>query len=395
MNARAGGQGRGEPWFRELLRAWRGAAERERRRARPRARAGGRGPDGAVPVLADGAVRRGAPAGREGPAEAGGGDDEGGGDAGIADPVGLHLPGPVHRPRSDRRQDDGHVRRGRVAGGDAAGPLPRPRPRLAVRRRPVRPGVGRVLQRRPAAQRGHDRQPGQGRLRPTPRRQGHRGRAAEGEHPRAAQRREPGRRPDARHVHPVPQPRLRHAAEVDAAGAALQPRPAQGDEALPVDDPHRLPAPDLPEVGRRGRVQERPQGVRGRGDADRHADDADRVLRGRLPARPQHGQGRLQLERELPRRRGHARPAVPLHRHERQPGRPEPAVRHLDRRLPPALQLRRGRPPGPGRARVGVQPGAAHRHEARDRHCTTCRRDRSGARRLRRPASTATSPTAT
>ena len=40
--------------------------------------------------------------------------------------------------------------------------------------------------------------------------------------------------------------------------------------------------------GRRRRLHERPQGVRGRRGADRRADDADRVLGRRVPARAQH-----------------------------------------------------------------------------------------------------------
>ena len=101
------------------------------------------------------------------------------------------------------------------------------------------------------------------------------------------------------------------------AVAAVHPRAAQGQQALPVDDPHRLPAPHRRQGDRGRRLHERPQGLRGRRVADRHADDADRVLDRRLPARPQHGAGRLQLEQELRRRRRHARPAVPVHRQER------------------------------------------------------------------------------
>ena len=43
---------------------------------------------------------------------------------------------------------------------------------------------------------------------------------AEGDHPRPAERREPRRRPDASRVHPLPQPRRRHAPELGAACAA-------------------------------------------------------------------------------------------------------------------------------------------------------------------------------
>ena len=57
------------------------------------------------------------------------------------------------------------------------------------------------------------------------------------------------------------------------------------DQALPVDAPHRLPAADLRAGRRERRLHQRPQGVRGRRHPDRRADDADRVLGRRLPAR--------------------------------------------------------------------------------------------------------------
>ena len=54
--------------------------------------------------------------------------------------------------------------------------------------------------------------------------------------------------------------------------------------------------------------------------ADRRADDADRVLRRRVPARPQHDPARLRLEQGVPRRPGHARLPVLLLGHERHLG---------------------------------------------------------------------------
>ena len=94
------------------------------------------------------------------------------------------------------------------------------------------------------------------------------GRGRRGDHPRPAQRREPRRRADALRVHQVPQPRRRHAARLGPAGAAVPAGAQDRHEALPVDDPHRLPAADLRAGGRHGRLPERPQGVRGRRAAD-------------------------------------------------------------------------------------------------------------------------------
>ena len=62
----------------------------------------------------------------------------------------------------------------------------------------------------------------------------------------------------------------------------------------------------LPRIvtGRRGRrLHERAQGLRGERAAERVADDAGRVLGRRLPAGPQHGARRLQMEQQLRRRR--------------------------------------------------------------------------------------------
>ena len=76
---------------------------------------------------------------------------------------------------------------------------------------------------------------------------------------------------------------------------------------------------DLHAGDRHERLHARPQGVRGRRLADEHADDADRVLGCRLPARAQHGAGRLQLEQGLPGR--HAGAAVRVLAPERRPAR--------------------------------------------------------------------------
>ena len=78
-------------------------------------------------------------------------------------------------------------------------------------------------------------------------------------------------------------------ARVGPAGTALRHGAGDRHEALPVDDPHRLPAADLRAGRRQRRLHQRPEGVRGRGDADRRPDDADRVLGRRVPARPLDG----------------------------------------------------------------------------------------------------------
>ena len=72
----------------------------------------------------------------------------------VAGPGGLHLPGPVRRPRPDLRQDGGHARRAGNAGAARAGQIAEPRPRLALRRRPSGPGVGEVLPGRRPSQDG-------------------------------------------------------------------------------------------------------------------------------------------------------------------------------------------------------------------------------------------------
>ena len=73
-----------------------------------------------------------------------------------------------------------------------------------------------------------------------------RGTTRQGRDPGPAERREPRRRADAPRVHPLPQPRRRHAPGRDAGGAEVLEGARARDQALPVDDPDRLPAPDLP-----------------------------------------------------------------------------------------------------------------------------------------------------
>ena len=99
-----------------------------------------------------------------------------GGGGALADPVRLHLPGAVHRPRPDLRPHDRRVRRRTCRPADLLqGRSPSARPRLALRRGPARPGVGRVLRGRRAHLKmgktdAAGRAAGDGRLRPAARR---------------------------------------------------------------------------------------------------------------------------------------------------------------------------------------------------------------------------------
>ena len=146
------------------------------------------------------------------------------------------------------------------------------RPRLAVRRRPHRPGLAGVLRRRPAPghrqDRAHRTGQGAGRLRPRAgRHEGEGPQPPPGADPRPPQRREPRGRADPPGDDPLPQPGRRHARRRRTGRRPVHPRATPGDAALPVDDPHRLPQAHLrPGRGRR-RLHPRPQGLRGRGRA--------------------------------------------------------------------------------------------------------------------------------
>ena len=94
---------------------------------------------------------------------------------------------------------------------------------------------------------------------------------AKGDHPGPAERREPRGRPDAPRVHPLPQPRRRHAPELGAAFPAVRDCARARHQALPVDAAHRLPPAHLRTGRREQRLHERPEGVRGRRDADRRS----------------------------------------------------------------------------------------------------------------------------
>ena len=102
------------------------------------------GADAAVPLLADGAAGAGrqlADANRQKIAAA----MAGGGGGASQIPAGFTYLGQFIDHDLTFDKTNGHARRGRVAGAAAAGPLAEPRPRLALRCRPARPGVGRVL----------------------------------------------------------------------------------------------------------------------------------------------------------------------------------------------------------------------------------------------------------
>ena len=115
---------------------------------------------------------------------------------------------------------------------------------------PQQSGLGEVLLRRPPPQDGQDgrrrRDRCEGRLRPAASRDRvvAQGQARRGD-PGLPQRREPRRRADAPGVHPVPQPGRRQPAGVCSDGAAIPSRAGDRRQALPVDDPSRLPAADL------------------------------------------------------------------------------------------------------------------------------------------------------
>ena len=162
-----------------------------------------------VPVLADGAAGSGGrPARRADPRAPRGGHDRRRQEV-LEDPVRVHVPGAVHRPRPDDGQDRQAARGERVAGADDPGALACPRPRLALRQGPERPALRGLLPGRSAPPEGRrNRRRPPRRLRPAARRR----HTVLGRDPRPAKRREPGRRADAPRVHPLPQPRGRHAA---------------------------------------------------------------------------------------------------------------------------------------------------------------------------------------
>ena len=145
----------------------------------------------------------------------------------------------------------------------------------------------------------------QARLRPPARRRLDPEGQAQGDHPRPAQRREPGGRADALRDDPLPQPRA--STRCPRSVPAAQ-RFAKARELVAKHYQWMIRDDYLPRICARASVDDvfnpRPQGVRGRRRADRRADDADRVLGRRVPARALDGPRDLQLEQDL-------RPAAP------------------------------------------------------------------------------------
>ena len=197
--------------------------------------------------------------------------DGGGRRRDVGDPVRVHLPRPVHRPRPHVRQDD----RRRSARTSR-------RPQLLQARSPSLDldslyGAGPEdpesakfyeadgMHLKTGTTEAVGRPRGQGRLRPAARRGHDAAEQAQGDHPRPAQRREPRGRPDPLRDDPLPQPRRRHAAGLGAGRRSASPR------ARELVTKHYqwmirtdyLPRICAPSDGQR-RLQQRPQGVRGR-----------------------------------------------------------------------------------------------------------------------------------
>ena len=214
-----------------------------------------------------------------------------------ADPGRLHLPRAVHRPRPDVRQDDRHARRRNVSPAELLqGALAEPRPRLPLRRRPGRPGVGEVLRgRRPAPEDGQDARRPDGfaakdGLRPPARRGHHRG-----------QKRK-AIIPDPRNDENLAVAQT-HCAMIRFHNRVVDTQLGRVPQAQRSPRPreivtkhyqwmirHRLPAADLRRRRRRRRLHQRPQGVRGR--ARRRRDVPTMPIEfsvAALPARPLDG----------------------------------------------------------------------------------------------------------
>ena len=172
--------------------------------------------------------------------------------------------------------------------------------------------------------------------------------------PDPPQRREPRRRPDAPGVDPLPQPRRRQAARLGPAGPALR------DARASSSTKHyqwMIRTDYLPRIcargGRQRRLQQRPQGVRGR--APTPTDVPTMPIEFSVAAfRLGHSmiRARLQLEPRsstTARARSACCSCSPARRGNL--GRQPAAAEQLDRRLPPPVRLRRGRTSRPRRAR--------------------------------------------
>ena len=343
----------------------------------------------AVPLLADGAERHQAPARRPAPQEARRADDLGRREAFSHIPSGFTYLGQFID--HDLTFDKTNVMFGQnVAARAAARRLARPaststRSTARARAIPDRPTFYEAdgLHLKIGTTAAADGDPGEGRLRPAPRRGHDREGQADGDHPRPAERREPRGRADA----PAPS---------SASTTASSTR-------CPTRCPSRSAS--------RGRARSSRTTTSGcsartscRASADRASSTTCSPTAGRcsrsartptdIPTMPiefsvaayrlghsmvrdgynwnkifDDGSGTLEL-------------LFTFSGTERRPRRRQAAAQHLDRRLPPAVRLRRSRASRPRRARTQVQPGEAHRH-ALSNPLSTCRRD------VRRPGSRA------
>ena len=188
----------------------------------------------------------------------------------------------------------------------------------------------------------------------------------------------------------------RHAARLGARRPALRHGPRARHQALPVDDPHGLPAAHLPPERGQRRLQQRPQGVRGR----RRRRPTSRRCRSSSPSPPSGSGTRWSAPPTTGTRSSTTAPGTlellfTFSATERRPRRRAAAAEQLDRRLPPALRLRRGRASQPRGAGEQVQPREARSTPASSTRCATCRRRRSAAPGSRRRPAAATSRSAT
>ena len=289
-----------------------------------------------------------------------------------------------------------------LAGRPAPGALAEPRPRLVVRRRTAGPGVREVLRRRAAPQDG-PHQPGRPGPGPSEGFDLPRGSArqragqAAGGHPRPAQRREPRGRPDPPRDDPLPQPGRRQAARLGAGRRArFAARATPGDQALPVDDPHRLPA-----AGRcasRSWTTSSPNGRKAFEVGAAPTDVPTMPIEFSVAAfRLGHSMIRATYSwnRRFSGQDGSLGLLLDLLRDRRRPRRGHPAAEQLDRRLPPALPLLRHRPHRPRPARRGTPTSPCAWTPGSSTRCATCRPARSVARPCRSTTRAPTSPSAT
>ena len=178
---------------------------------------------------------------------------------------------------------------------------------------------------------------------------------AQGADPRPAQRREPHRRPDPPRDDPLPQPGRRQAARLGAGRRSVPTRPQAGHPALPVADPARLPAADLPtrpsldDVFTNGRELVEPDAA--------PTDVPTMPIEFSVAAfRLGHSMIRdaYNWNRRFPATAGILDYMFDFSGARRRPRRRAPAAQQLDRRLAADVRLPGGRPPGARRARSGT-----------------------------------------